>query len=207
MGKMMASNPSASPTTAHRRRWRMQVWVTLPIAIGCLAGCIARSPSQRAAGDAGKWLEVAARLERANPNQWRQHLNKILRPVRFHRGASVLLQLAKQTNELSDRQRWLLGRAYLWAAAAYFDATYFALTERQWRAAQQFCLLAVDSLQKAAKVLPALERGNAQRWAEQGWKVAERIATEPFYAVTHLEGLRAKVITHAQFVPPFSDGD
>lgn len=102
----------------------------------------------------------------------------------------------------SNGASWLVGRAYLFAAAAYIFAAQIALTNGENRDAKQFCFSAAENFINASQYLPSWERKSTIRWASQIRKIANRLETEPFYALTHLKALAIKAKAHAKFVPP-----
>ncbi len=156
-------------------------------------------PSQQAAKQAAAWQNLSDQLARS-PNLNDRDLQTILQPLGA--SGSAFSRLVKQWTHSAETRRWLVGRAYLQAAASYFAAARYAITERRLDEAKGHCLSAVQCLTRAVNWLPSWEQESVRRWAVQGQKCAAKLPSDPFYAFTHLTALVEKVTAHALFVLP-----
>ncbi|MFA0783873.1 hypothetical protein [Fervidibacter sacchari] len=191
-----------------RNRFRRTRFLVLTLlAIGCLAGCIARSPVKRALKEADAWQQVAKQLSLTDHSNLDTALNKILRPVKNSREATSLRLLAQRLDDDRESKDWLVGRALLCAGVAYLKAANIALVEGKLSEAKRFCLAASENFAVAAKRLPSWERESVKLWAEQLKVVVAKLDAEQFYAMTHLKALLEKAKAHAKFVPPIRQGE
>lgn len=199
---MRCHSPKDNPTTSNAKRsdhFRFIRCLALTVFLPCLGlsvGCIATSPSLRAARQAQRWQQAAQRLKTQPPHQFADTLAHL--PTD---GRSQLITLWQTpTDEPIDRRAQLVGRALLWAAGHYLDAARLALEEGNLDRTAQFCQAAEGRLKDAAPFLPLWERANALRWARQ-LTALRRQLSDRFYARTHLLALCVKVKAQAAFLP------
>lgn len=188
---------SNAKTNDHRRPFVrcLALMVFFPC-LGLGVGCIAISPSLRAARQAQRWQQAAQQLKAQPPHQFADALLHL--PAD---GQPLLMRLWQSpTDERINKRAQIIGRALLWAAGHYLDAARLALDEGNLDRTAQFCQAAEQRLKDAASFLPPWERANALRWARQLTALRQQLS-DRFYARTLLLALCVKVKAQAAFVP------